>query len=158
MALIGPQLDAFENSVCEYLDAKIYCVGLSSGSAALHLALRIAGVSSGDEVWVSSMTFAGGIFPINYLKAVPRLFDLSLSSWTIDTNFLEEQLIVAAKDNRLPKAIVPTDLSGQSVDIDVLEDLANRYDVNLIIDSAESLGATHAGRKAGTGRCIYSVF
>ena len=152
VAPLGPQLDAFEAKITEYLRADLHCVGLSSGSAALHLALRIAGVGNGDEVWISSMTFAGGIFPVNYLGATPRFFDLSPDSWTIDTARLSEELAKSAKENRLPKAIVPTDLYGQSVDLDTLESLAARYDIRLILDSAESIGATYtSGRKAGSG-------
>ncbi|WP_411889676.1 DegT/DnrJ/EryC1/StrS family aminotransferase [Yoonia sp. SDW83-1] len=152
VAPIGPQLDAFEASVHDYLGAGLYCVGLSSGSAALHLALRIAGVGPGDEVWVCSMTFAGGIFPVNYLGATPRFFDLTATSWTIDAGILAEELAKASRNNRLPKAIVPTDLYGQSVDLDALETVAAEYGVRLIIDSAESTGATFKnGRMAGTG-------
>lgn len=152
VAPLGPQLDAFEASVRDYLGEDVHCVGLSSGSAALHLALRIAGVCTSDEVWISSMTFAGGIFPVNYLGATPRFFDLDPNSWTIDTAVLEEELTKAAAENRLPKAIVPTDLYGQSVDLNDLETLAERFDVRLIVDSAESLGAQYKnGRKAGTG-------
>jgi pyridoxal phosphate-dependent aminotransferase EpsN len=152
VAPLGPQLDAFEAVVAEYLGGGVHCVGLSSGSAALHLALRIAGVGPRDEVWISSMTFAGGIFPVNYIGAVPRFFDLDPASWTIDTGLLAEELDIAATENRLPKAIVPTDLYGQSVNLDVLERLAARYDIRLIVDSAESLGANFKqGRKAGTG-------
>ncbi|SMH54676.1 DegT/DnrJ/EryC1/StrS aminotransferase family protein [Maritimibacter sp. HL-12] len=151
VAPLGPQLDAFEAAVAKYLGGGVHCVALSSGSAALHLALRIAGVGQGDEVWISSMTFAGGIFPVNYLGATPRFFDLDPASWTIDTALLAEELARAAKENRLPKAIVPTDLYGQSVELDTLESLAARYGVRLIVDSAESLGASICERKAGTG-------
>jgi pyridoxal phosphate-dependent aminotransferase EpsN len=152
VAPLGPQLDAFEASVRDYLDAEVHCVGLSSGSAALHLALRIAGVGPGDEVWISSMTFAGGIFPVNYLGATPRFFDLDPTNWTIDTARLADELAKAAAANRLPKAIVPTDLYGQSADLNQLEALAAQYGVCLIVDSAESLGAAYKnGRKAGTG-------
>jgi len=152
VAPLGPQLDAFEARMRDYLGAEVHCVGLSSGSAALHLALRIAGVGQGDEVWTSSMTFAGGIFPVTYQGATPRFFDLDPSSWTIDTARLAEELETAAAANRLPKAILPTDLYGQSVDLDALESLAACYGVRLIVDSAESLGASYTnGRKAGTG-------
>jgi len=152
VAPLGPQLDAFEASMRDYLEADMHCVGLSSGSAALHLALRIADVGPGDEVWISSMTFAGGIFPVNYLGATPRFFDLDPTSWTINTELLAEELAKAAAENRLPKAIVPTDLYGQSVDLDILESLATHHGVRLIVDSAESIGATYKnGRKAGTG-------
>ncbi|SFP43859.1 DegT/DnrJ/EryC1/StrS family aminotransferase [Qipengyuania nanhaisediminis] len=152
VAPLGPQLDEFEDTVTEYLGGGVHCVGLSSGSAALHLALRLAGVGQGDEVWVSSMTFAGGIFPVNYLRAQPRFFDLDPTSWTIDVDVLAEQLDIAASEGRLPKAIVPTDLYGQSVDLAALERCAANYDVRLIVDSAESLGASYKdGRMAGTG-------
>jgi len=152
IAPLGPQLDAFEETVSSYLGGDVYCVALSSGSAALHLALRIAGVGVSDEVWASSMTFAGGIFPVNYLGASVRFFDLDPASWTIDVGFLAEELKVAAIEDRLPKAIVPTDLYGQSVDLDSLEELASYYGIKLIVDSAESFGASYRGfRKAGTG-------
>lgn len=151
VAPLGPQLDALEASVADYLGGGVHCVGLSSGSAALHLALRIAGVGPGDEVWISSMTFAGGIFPVNYLGATPRFFDLAPTSWTVDTDLLADELAKAAQKNRLPKAIVPTDLYGQSVDLHRLEALAAQYGVRLIVDSAESLGASIGPRKAGSG-------
>ncbi len=152
VAPIGPQLNEFEAVVSDYLGGGLHCVALSSGSAALHLALRLAGVGHGDEVWVSSMTFAGGVFPVNYLGGKPRFFDLDPQSWTIDTQILAEQLGIAATEGRLPKAIVPTDLYGQSVDLDQLEALAAKYDVRLVVDSAESVGASFSStRKAGTG-------
>lgn len=152
VAPLGPQLDAFEERVSDYLGQGLHCVGLSSGSAALHLALRIAGVGPDDEVWISSMTFAGGIFPVNYLGARPRFFDLDPTSWTVDVNILSDELERAARKGRLPKAIVPTDLYGQSVDLNKLEMMATNFGVRLIVDSAESLGATYrSGRKAGTG-------
>lgn len=98
------------------------------------------------------MTFAGGIFPINYLGAKPRFFDIDATTWTIDVGALEQELVRSARSGRLPKAIVPTDLYGQSVDLDSLERLAAQYEVPLIVDSAESLGADYlGGRKAGTG-------
>lgn len=153
IAPLGPHLDKFEDSVKEYLeDEKLHCVGLSSGTAALHLALRLAGVREGDEVWVSSMTFAGGVFPINYLGAKPRFFDLDSDSWCININILADELKNASAKKRLPKAIIPTDLYGQAVDIDQLENLAKKYSIPLIIDSAESFGAESSrGRKAGSG-------
>ena len=152
IAPLGPQLDKFEDMVEQHLGLGYHCVALASGTAALHLALRIAGVGCDDEVWVSSMTFAGGVFPINYLSATPRFFDLSPETWTIDPQLLHEALSVASSKGRLPAAIVATDLYGQSAEIEKLETLAAHFNVKLIFDSAESLGATHlGGRKAGTG-------
>lgn len=152
VAPLGPYVDAFEEAMSEYLGNNLQCVALSSGSAALHLALRISGVTGSDEVWISSMTFAGGVFPLNYLGATPRFFDLSNVSWTIDIDLVAGELALAAREGRLPKVIVPTDLYGQSVDLTQLECLANEYGVRLIVDSAESLGASLGqGRKAGSG-------
>jgi pyridoxal phosphate-dependent aminotransferase EpsN len=152
IAPLGPQLDTFERNVAAYLGGGVHCVALSSGSAALHLALRIAGVISGDDVWVSSMTFAGGVFPVLYLGATPVFFDLNPTSWTIDTDTLRDALSLASKNGKIPKAIIPTDLYGQSVDLDELEGLCAEYGVKLIVDSAESLGAQYKeGRKCGTG-------
>lgn len=152
IAPLGPKLTDFEAALSSYLGGGMHCVGLSSGSAALHLALRIIGVGSGDEVWISSMTFAGGIFPVLYMGAVPVFFDLNPASWTIDVDRLADSLATAARKGKLPKAIVPTDLYGQSVDLDPLEALAARYGVKLVVDSAESLGAEYRnGRKCGTG-------
>ena len=89
---------------------------------------------------------------MNYLGAKPRFFDLDPNSWTLDVGILADQLDIAASKGRLPRAIVPTDLYGQSVELDGLEELANEFDVRLIVDSAESLGAAFKeGRMAGTG-------
>ncbi len=152
VAPLGPQLNAFEQSVSDYLGGGLHCVGLSSGSAALHLALRIAGVDQNSEVWISSMTFAGGIFPVLYQGAKPVFFDLSPDTWTVDCDLLEQALEDANKENRLPRAIVPTDLYGQGVDLDRLETMCKRFEVALVVDSAESLGARHVGgRMCGAG-------
>ncbi len=154
IAPLGPQLTAFEEAFANYLDPAggLHCVGLSSGSAAMHLALRLSGVGRGDEVWVSSMTFAGGAFPILYEGGAPVFIDLDPATWTIDANLVAAELDRAARVGRLPKALVPTDLYGQSVDLDPLEAAARRHGVALIVDSAESAGAKYrGGRKCGTG-------
>ncbi|MBL4756922.1 MAG: aminotransferase class I/II-fold pyridoxal phosphate-dependent enzyme [Rhizobiales bacterium] len=150
IAPAGEMLTRFENDMCAYTGIK-HAVALSSGTAALHLALRIAGIGPGDEVWTSSMTFIGGASPIIYLGAVPVFFDLSPDSWTIDCDLLEENLKEAAHSGKLPKAIVPTDLYGQSCDLDRLVDLSAQFDVPIIADSAEALGAFFKGRHAGKG-------
>ena len=152
IAPTGPQLTAFEHEVSRYLGGGLHCVALSSGSAALHLALRLVGVGKGDSVWVSSMTFAGGVFPVLYQDATPLFFDLCKTGWTLDCDLIKATLEKANAENRLPKAIIPTDLYGQSVDLDRLEALAERYGVALVVDSAESLGAAYkASRKCGSG-------
>ena len=151
IAPLGPQLAEFEQRFADYLGGGVHCLGLCSGSAALHLALRMQDLAPGDEVWVSSMTFAGGCFPILYERATPVFFDRSPESWTVSADLIEEALQKAAQTGRLPKAIVPTDLYGQSCDLDRLEELAARYGIALIVDSAEAAGAACRGRKCGSG-------
>jgi len=152
VAPLGPQVDAFEAATASYLGERLHCVALSSGSAALHLALRLSGVATDSEVWVSSMTFAGGIFPVLYQGARPVFFDLDPSTWTINVDLVVEALKDAARRNHLPSAIIATDLYGQSADLDPLETVAGEYGIALILDSAESFGAEYRGkRKCGTG-------
>ena len=152
IAPLGPQVDAFEAAIANYLGADLHCVALSSGSAALHLALRLSGVTTDSEVWVSSMTFAGGIFPVVYQGGRPVFFDLDERCWTISIELITEALEQAACMNRLPCVILATDLYGQSVDLDPLEAASRKHGVTLILDSAESLGAEYRdGRKCGTG-------
>ncbi len=150
VAPAGPMLSRFEADMCVYTGIK-HAVALTSGTAALHLALRLAGVGKGDEVWTSSMTFVGGVSPITYLAARPVFFDLAPHSWAIDCDLLEEELIKAAKSGKLPKVILPTDLYGQSCDLDRLLELGEAFGVQIIADSAEALGAFYKDRHAGVG-------
>ena len=150
MAPAGEMLERFECDIADYTGIA-HAVALSSGTAALHLALRLAGVTSGDEVWTSAMTFIGGVSPITYLGATPVFFDLSLESWTIDCDLLEEALEKAAKANRLPKAIVPTDLYGQACNLERINNLGARFGVAIVADSAEALGAFQKKNHAGKG-------
>ena len=151
VAPVGPMLTRFESEFAEYLGGGVSCAALSSGTAALHLALRLKDVGSGDIVWASSMTFGGGIFPVLYQNATPVFFDLSRETWTLDADLVEDALRSASKDGTLPKALIATDLYGQSVDLDRFETACAKYGVALILDSAESVGAEYKGRKAGTG-------
>jgi len=153
IAPLGPKVDEFEASVSAHLGGEHHCVALSSGTAALHLALRTSGIGAGDEVWVGSMTFAGGVFPVLYLDAVPRFFDVDRAHWTIDPAQVERRLHEASRGRvPRPRAIVVTDLYGQSVDLDPLERLCLEHEVPLIVDSAESLGARYLkGRPCGSG-------
>lgn len=151
IAPLGPQLDQFEATVADYIGQNVYCLAVSSGSAALHLSLRMQDLSSDDEVWLSSMTFAGGVFPVLYENAIPRFFDLAKDSWTLCPDLIAEALKKAASSGKLPKAIIGTDLYGQSCDLERLENVAAEYGVPLIMDSAESLGASFNSRKSGGG-------
>ncbi len=151
IAPVGPMLTRFEQDFATYLGEGVHCCAVASGSAALHLALRILGVERDDQVWTTSMTFAGGAFPILYENATPVFFDISPESWTFCPDLLDEALKKANAENRLPKAVVPTDLYGQSIDLDRFESACSQYGVKLIVDSAESVGARYRDRQAGTG-------
>jgi len=151
VAPIGPMLDRFEEEFADYLGCGVHCAAVSSGTAALHLALRLQGVERGTQVWTTSMTFAGGAFPVLYQGAEPVFLDLSPQSWTMDPDLLEEALEKAARKGALPRAVVPTDLYGQSVDLDRFERACAHHGVAMVVDSAESVGATYRDRKAGTG-------
>jgi len=151
VAPVGPMIDRFEQEFAEYMGEDFHCAAVTNGSAALHLALRLKGVETGSVVWTTSMTFAGGAFPILYQGGAPVFFDLCAKSWTMDPDLVEEAFRAAEKKNALPQAVVPTDLYGQSVDLERFEALCAHYGVALVVDAAESVGAQYKERKAGTG-------
>lgn len=139
-------LKRFERDLAAYTGFK-HVAALSSGTAALHLALLVAGVQKGDEVWTSSMTFMGGVSPIVFVGATPVFFDLGSDSWTMSVDLIEEELARGRK----PRAILSTDLYGQACDMERLQALCGRHGVVLISDAAETLGAFRNGRHAGHG-------
>lgn len=149
VAPVGPMVDALEREFAERIDVS-GATAVASGTAALHLVLRLLGVGAGDEVWTSSLTFIGGVSPICQLGAQPVFFDVSPATWTIDTALLAEEMRSAARRGRLPKVVVPTDLYGQSCDIDAILEICASYDVPVVTDSAEALGATYKGRPVGS--------
>jgi dTDP-4-amino-4,6-dideoxygalactose transaminase len=149
IAPTGPDLDAFEREVATEAGVE-HAVALSSGTAALHLALLLAGVESGDEVLVPSFTFIASAAAVTYLGASPVFVDCSPDSWNLDPFLVEEALIKRAAAGRLPAALVTVDLYGETADYNALESLCRRFDVPLIEDSAEALGSTHRGRPAGS--------
>lgn len=149
IAPVGPMVDAFEHEFAEVVGAK-YAVALSSGTAALHLALRYVGVGQGDEVLCSTLTFVASANAILYLNAKPVFIDSEISSWNMNPELLKQSLKAKAAKNKLPKAIVLVHLYGQCADIDPIKEICDRYDVAIIEDAAEALGATHRGKAAGS--------
>lgn len=157
IAPLGPQVDAFEKEFAEYTGIK-HCLALSSGTAAMHLALRYLNINPGDEVFASTLTFIGSVTPIIFEGATPVFIDCSTESWNMDHSLLKAELERGQKAGRLPKAVVPTDLYGQCCDLQRIVDICNGYGVPVICDSAEALGAKykssdasewkHAGRDA----------
>jgi dTDP-4-amino-4,6-dideoxygalactose transaminase len=157
IAPLGPQVDAFEREFAEVVGVP-YALALSSGTAAIHLALIEAGVQPGDEVAVSTLTFAASAFPIRYLGARPVFIDSERQSWNMDPDLLAEWLQQRDRQGRLPKAVVLVHLYGQSANIQPMLEVCQRYEIPLIEDAAEALGATYYGRTPGAyGRAgVYS--
>lgn len=149
IAPVGPHVDAFEREFCEAVGAD-YAVALASGTAALHLALKLVGVGRGDEVLVSTLTFSASVNPIIYLGGYPTFIDSEECSWNMDPDLLRKTLELRASENRLPKAVVLVHLYGHSANIEPIRALCERYDVPLVEDAAEALGATYKGRTPGT--------
>ena len=149
IAPLGPQVDAFEAEVADVVGAP-YALALSSGTAALHLALILAGVGPGDEVLVATLTFSASANPIVYVGAKPVFIDSERVSWNLDPARLAEALEDRARQGRLPKAVVVVHLYGQSANLAPIVALCDQYGVRLIEDAAEALGATYQGRSPGT--------
>ncbi|MBD2773241.1 DegT/DnrJ/EryC1/StrS family aminotransferase [Iningainema tapete] len=149
IAPVGPHVDAFEQEFGEVTGAS-HAAALSSGTAALHLALQLIGVESGDEVFCSTLTFVATANPITYLGAKPVFIDSDRTTWNMNPDLLREALEHRARMGKLPKAVVLVHLYGQSADIDPILSACNQYNIPLIEDAAESLGATYKGRSPGT--------
>jgi len=149
IAPLGPQVDAFEREFAQQVGAS-YAVAVSSGTAALHLALRYIGVQPGDEVICSTFTFVASANAILYLGARPVFVDSESQSWNMDPGLLAECLQKRAKKGCLPKAVVLVHLYGQVADIDPIREMCDRYEIPLIEDAAEALGAAYKGKAPGT--------
>jgi len=157
IAPVGPHIPAFEQEFCQVVGSP-HAAALSSGTAALHLALRLIGLQPGDEVICSTLTFIATASPITFLGASPVFIDCEPQSWNLDPHLLEDELRRRAQLGTLPKAVLLVHLYGQSADLDPILALCNRYEIPLIEDAAEALGATYKGKAPGTlGRIgIYS--
>jgi dTDP-4-amino-4,6-dideoxygalactose transaminase len=149
IAPLGPHVDGFEAEMCARIDLP-HAVALSSGTAALHLALEVLGIGRGDEVWLSTLTFAATANAVTYVGATPVFVDSDLVSWNLDPALLAQALDDAAKANRLPKAVIAVDLYGQCCDLEPITAACRRHGVFLIEDAAEALGATYHRRPAGS--------
>ena len=149
IAPLGPHVDAFEREFCETVGVP-YAAALSSGTAALHLALLMLGVGPGDEVIVSSFTFAATANAVMYVGATPVFIDSDPVSWNMDPGLLGEELEAAAKRGKLPKAVIVVDLYGQCADYGPILETCARYGVPVVEDAAEALGASYRGKPAGS--------
>ena len=145
----GPHIDAFEKRLAEY-NGIAHCAALSSGTAAIHLALIILGVKSGDEVICSTFTFSGSCNPIMYVGATPVFIDSEPETWNMDPELLEEAIVDRIKKGRKPKAIILVHLYGMPAKINELVSVSRKYEIPIVEDAAEALGSTYEGKKAGT--------
>ena len=149
VAPVGPELDGFEADLSAFVGWP-GVVAMSSGTAALHLALAVHGVGPGDEVLVSTFTFAATANAVTYTGATPRFVDSEAATWNMSPSLLAEELAAMRAAGRLPAAVVVVDLYGQCADYDVIVPLCAEYGVPVVEDAAEALGASYRGRSAGT--------
>jgi UDP-N-acetylbacillosamine transaminase len=149
IAPLGHNVDAFEEQIKDFTGVK-HALALTSGTAAIHLSLRLLGVKEGDEVFASSFTFIGSVVPILYEKATPVFIDCDNESWNLDPVLLEGELKRrATQGEKQPKALIVTHLYGQTASIAKIKEICDTYGVVLIEDAAESLGATFEGIQTG---------
>ncbi|MBN1607889.1 MAG: aminotransferase class I/II-fold pyridoxal phosphate-dependent enzyme [Polyangiaceae bacterium] len=148
VAPVGPDLDAFEREVAALL-GDVHTAALSSGTAALHLALILLGVGPGDEVLVPTLTFAASANVVRYVGALPVFVDCD-TYWTVDPVLVQTGLEEGERRGKLPKAVMTVDLFGQCADYDRLGAICARYGVPMIQDAAEALGSRYRGAPAGT--------
>ena len=148
LSTVGPNLDALEAAFASLVGRP--AVALSSGTAGLHLGYRLLGVGPGDEVLTPTLTFAASCNPIVYLGARPVFLDSERRTWNLDANLLAEELARRAARGRLPRAVSVVHLFGQAADLDPIVEICARYEVPLLEDAAESLGARYRGRHPGT--------
>jgi len=148
IAPLGPFVDRFERDLAEAVGVR-HAAALSSGTAALHLALQLLGIGPGDSVLVSTLTFSATANAVAYVGADPVFVDASSSTWNIDPDLLHEELRARAARGKTPKAVIAVDLYGQSADYDRICASCEEFGVPLIEDAAEALGATYRGKPVG---------
>jgi pyridoxal phosphate-dependent aminotransferase EpsN len=148
LSTVGPHLEAFEREFSALIG--LPAVALGSGTAALHLGLRLLEVGPGDEVFCPTLTFAASCNPVVYQGARPVFLDSEARSWNLDPQLLTDALKDRAARNRLPKAVVVVDLFGQSADMEPILAACGEYEIPVLEDAAEALGATYKGKPAGS--------
>ncbi|MBP1465745.1 aminotransferase class I/II-fold pyridoxal phosphate-dependent enzyme [Candidatus Chloroploca sp. M-50] len=149
IAPLGPHVDAFEQEFAALVGSR-HAAALSSGTAALHLALLLAGVGAGDDVLVSTLTFSASVNPIVYLGARPVFVDSEPTSWNLDPALVSATIERKVRQGKPPKAVVPVHLYGQSADMHPIMAVCERYGIPVIEDAAEALGSDYHGKAPGT--------
>ncbi len=149
IAPLGANVDGFEKELSEYVGSKTGAA-LSSGTAAIHMALKAVGVEKGDKVFCSSLTFAASCNPIIYEGGIPVFIDSEPESHNMSPVALEKAFKDYEEKGEMPKAVIVVNLYGQSADMDKIMEICKKYNVLIIEDAAESLGATYKGKNSGT--------
>ena len=150
VAPLGPNVSGFELDLERYLNNEIHVAALSSGTAAIHLGLILLGVSAGDEVLCQSMTFSASANPIVYLGATPIFIDSEAETWNLCPNALETAIKDRIAKGKKPKAIIAVHLYGMPYQVDAIREIANRYEIPILEDSAEALGSKYKNQHCGT--------
>jgi len=149
IAPLGENVDEFEKEFAALLGIKA-AAALNTGTSAVHMALKLAGVSEGDIVFCQSLTFSASANPIIYQKAIPVFIDSDYETWNMSSQALEEAFEKYARMGKIPKAVIVVHLYGLSADMDKIIELCQKYNVTLIEDAAESLGSLYKGKYTGT--------
>lgn len=149
IAPLGPNVNGLEEDLQKYNNVK-HCAALSSGTAAIHLALILAGVEENDEVLCSSFTFSATTNAIYYQRAIPVFVDSERETWNMSPVLLEQAITDRIKNGKKPKVCLLVHLYGMPSQIHEIQAVCNKYDITLIEDAAESLGATYKGQKTGS--------
>jgi len=150
VAPLGPNVDAFEKAIEKYIGNSINVAALSSGTAAIHLALKILGVTQGDEVICQSFTFSASANPIMYLGATPVFVDSESETWNISPELLESAILDRISNGKKPKAIVAVHLYGMPYKVKEIKEISSKYDIPVVEDSAEALGSSFNGLQCGS--------
>jgi len=150
IAPLGPNVNGLENDIKKYLDEDVHVAALSSGTAAIHLGLKLLGVKSGDEVLCQSMTFSASANPILYLSAIPIFIDSEKETWNMCPELLEKAIRSRIQQGKKPKAIITVHLYGMPYKSDEIKMIASKYDIPVLEDAAEAFGSTYKGINCGT--------
>jgi dTDP-4-amino-4,6-dideoxygalactose transaminase len=153
VAPAGPMLERFEAAMCQVTGFS-HCVAVTSGTAALHLAMRCLDIGPGDVVIATDLTFIGGVSPILMQGAEPVFVDIDPATWTMDPGLLADAVTTLTREGRRPKAVIPCDLYGQCADLGALAAVLDPLGIPIVADSAEAMGARHRGRHAGKGAAM----
>ncbi len=150
VAPLGPNVNQFEIAIGDYIQSDVYVAALSSGTGAIHLALELLGVSTGDEVICQSFTFSASANPILYLGATPVFVDSERDTWNISPQLLEKAIMDRLAIGKKPRAIIAVHLYGMPYKVDEIREISEKYNIPVVEDSAEALGSSYKGYKCGS--------